>query len=108
MEIRSAAMPESIRLCATSVLFATNRSTARHAPAIKQPPLFPRRAIPAPDPRRALSFLFLISCRRYELAQFFVFQPDGSSGHLRNQRAAIAVEKPAAQEKILKPAPWHR
>ena len=29
MEIRSAAIPESIRRCATSLLFATNRSTAR-------------------------------------------------------------------------------
>src|SRR6266567_4691966 len=67
-----------------------------------------RRAIRAPDLRRALSLHLhrvAASLRGKEFSEFFEFQPHAARRHPRNKPAAITVEKAAAQDKSAEERP---
>src|SRR5579863_865646 len=67
-----------------------------------------RRAIPLPDPPAVESSRGARLSPGHQLSQLAVFEPHRARRHLRDQRPAIAVQKPAAQHKILEKTPWRR
>src|SRR2546421_6909733 len=74
-------------------------------------PGFARRAIPAPDPRKAPSWrprFARATLGLDELSELLEFQPRPARGHPRDEPSAIAVEKAKMQQVILKPAPGRR
>src|SRR5437016_3159011 len=74
-------------------------------------PGFARRAIPAPDPRKAPSWRPRAARAPLgldELSELLEFQPRAARRHPRDEPSAIAVEKAKMQQVILKPAPGRR
>src|SRR6266849_2374765 len=69
---------------------------------------FGRRAIRVPGRRKEFSSHIPLAGIPYQLSKLLVFQIDRTRSHSRDQRAAVAIHEPSAQNEILKPTPRRR